>query len=85
DRSFVTNAPTDPAIQTTLRSGLQMARDLSIRSWAEGVESHEDWDFLQGLGCDLAQGYFIAKPMSADAYLQWMSDLATDPTSIFIA
>ncbi|MDB5928088.1 MAG: hypothetical protein JWN13_7024 [Betaproteobacteria bacterium] len=62
-----------------------MARDLSIRSWAEGVESHEDWDFLQGSAVISPKAIFIAKPMSADAYLQWMSDLATDPTSIFIA
>jgi EAL domain-containing protein (putative c-di-GMP-specific phosphodiesterase class I) len=85
DRSLVTNAGASEASKVRLRSAIQMARDLNITPWAEGVETHEDWDLLQELGCHGAQGFFIAKPMTAEAYLQWMSDLASDPTSIFVA
>jgi EAL domain-containing protein (putative c-di-GMP-specific phosphodiesterase class I) len=85
DRSLVTNAGASEASKARLRSAIQMANDLNIKPWAEGVETHEDWDLLQELGCHGAQGFFIAKPMTAEAYLQWMSDLASDPTSIFVA
>ena len=36
-----------------------------------GVETVEDWKLLRSLGCDIAQGYLIAKPMPADALLAW--------------
>jgi EAL domain-containing protein (putative c-di-GMP-specific phosphodiesterase class I) len=85
DRSLVTNAGASEASKARLRWAIQMAKDLNIKPWAEGVETHEDWDLLQELGCHGAQGFFIAKPMTAEAYLQWMSDLASDPTSIFVA
>jgi EAL domain-containing protein (putative c-di-GMP-specific phosphodiesterase class I) len=39
---------------------------------AEGVESRADWDLVAALGCDLAQGYFIAKPMPADELPAWL-------------
>jgi EAL domain-containing protein (putative c-di-GMP-specific phosphodiesterase class I) len=37
-------------------------------SVAVGVETRQDWDFLQGLGCTYAQGYHIANPMEASAF-----------------
>ena len=54
-----------------LQSSLEMARKLGIAAVAEGVETQADWDLLRQLGCDLAQGYFIARPMEAEACLQW--------------
>jgi len=39
---------------------------------AEGVETQADWNLLRQLGCGLAQGYFIAKPMEASDYLKWL-------------
>jgi EAL domain-containing protein (putative c-di-GMP-specific phosphodiesterase class I) len=85
DRSFVTGADMKEDARVILQSCLQIAKELKVKALAEGVETQQDWDLLQELGCDLAQGYFIAKPMTADAYLQWLSDLASDPTSIFTA
>ena len=43
-------------------------------SVAEGVETQSEWDLLLELGFDVAQGYFIARPMEADAYLGWVRD-----------
>ncbi|MEA3152896.1 MAG: hypothetical protein QOK44_485, partial [Betaproteobacteria bacterium] len=40
---------------------------------------------LQELGCDLAQGYFIAEPMDARSYMNWVQTLATNTTSMFVA
>lgn len=69
DRSFVTDIATHPAAHKIVQSSVNLARELSIKSVAEGVETQEDWDTLGLLGCDIVQGYFIAKPMDAEAFL----------------
>jgi EAL domain-containing protein (putative c-di-GMP-specific phosphodiesterase class I) len=84
DRSFVTNAATNEAARVILSSSLEMGRKLKIKAVAEGVETQRDWDLLLELGCDLAQGFFIAEPMDARNYLKWIRELATDATSIFV-
>jgi len=49
-----------------------MAHQLQMKVVAEGIEDQEDWDFLSDLGCDIGQGYFIARPMPAVAVLDWL-------------
>jgi EAL domain-containing protein (putative c-di-GMP-specific phosphodiesterase class I) len=85
DRSFVTSAMTHESAKVILSSSLQLAKNLKILAVAEGVETHAQWDLLAGLGCDLAQGYFIAKPMVAAAYLDWLRNLETNAMSIAVA
>jgi EAL domain-containing protein (putative c-di-GMP-specific phosphodiesterase class I) len=41
---------------------------------AEGVEDRADWDYIRRTRCDLAQGYFIAKPMPAEEMLDWLAN-----------
>jgi EAL domain-containing protein (putative c-di-GMP-specific phosphodiesterase class I) len=84
DQAFVHNASGNEAANVVLRSSLHVAKELKIKAVAEGVETQQDWDVLQELGCDLAQGFLIAKPMDADSYLTWIKDLASDPTSMFV-
>lgn len=74
DRSFVDGASKRQAIGTVLRSCLGLARSLDRRSVAVGVETKQDWDFLQGLGCTYAQGYYIAKPMPVEEFPAWLAD-----------
>jgi EAL domain-containing protein (putative c-di-GMP-specific phosphodiesterase class I) len=74
DRSFVDGASKRPAIGVVLRSCLGLARNLDRRSVAVGVETKQDWDFLQGLGCTYAQGYYIAKPMPVEEFPAWLDD-----------
>jgi len=74
DRSFVDGASKRAAIGTVLRSCLGLARSLDRRSVAVGVETKQDWDFLQGLGCTYAQGYYIAKPMPVEEFPAWLAD-----------
>ena len=38
---------------------------------SEGIETEQDWDLLLELGCDLAQGYLIAKPLESREFLTW--------------
>jgi EAL domain-containing protein (putative c-di-GMP-specific phosphodiesterase class I) len=48
-----------------------MARQLGMRSVAEGVEDLDDWTLLREVGCDLAQGYFVGRPMPFAAFEGW--------------
>ena len=72
DQSFVTNAAKQESARVILESSLEMAKKLNMTAVAEGVETQADWNLLRQLGCDLAQGYFIARPMEAGAYLDWV-------------
>jgi EAL domain-containing protein (putative c-di-GMP-specific phosphodiesterase class I) len=74
DRSFVDGASKRRALGTVLSSCLGLARSLDRMSVAVGVETKQDWDFLQGLGCTYAQGYHIASPMEAKAFPGWLED-----------
>lgn len=74
DRSFVDGASKRRPLGTVLRSYLNLARSLERMSVAVGVETRQDWDFLQGLGCNFAQGYHIANPMEASAFPAWFAD-----------
>lgn len=71
DRTFVHGASTRRHLRTILESSLDLARKLKLTSVAEGVETDEDWNLLRELGCDVAQGYYIAKPMAADRFWDW--------------
>ena len=80
DRSFVHGASSNPQLQAILRATLDMARQLGLRTVAEGVEDREDWDNLRDMACDFAQGYLIARPMPAEAILNLSLIHISDPT-----
>ncbi|HUL95698.1 MAG TPA: EAL domain-containing response regulator [Usitatibacter sp.] len=74
DQSFVRDAATHVPSRVIVESTLEMARRLGMAAVAEGVETQDDWDLLRRLGCEAAQGYFIAMPMPGDAFLDWAKD-----------
>ena len=74
DRSFVAGASRHETSRVILESSLGMARKLNIQSVGEGAETREDWDLLLACGCDLVQGYFVAKPMEAAKFTDWMRE-----------
>jgi EAL domain-containing protein (putative c-di-GMP-specific phosphodiesterase class I)/CheY-like chemotaxis protein len=74
DRSFVDGASKKRPLGTVLKSCLGLAHSLDRMSVAVGVETRQDWDFLQALGCTYAQGYHIANPMEAEAFPGWLED-----------
>jgi diguanylate cyclase (GGDEF)-like protein len=65
DRSFVMEMCADPSDATIVRSTIDLGRNLGLDIVAEGVQSQEIWDALRGLGCTLAQGFLIGRPMPA--------------------
>ncbi len=72
DRSFVHGAWRDAALHTILDASLDMARRLGMKTVAEGIEDRADWDHLRQAGCDVAQGWFIAKAMPAEQLPAWL-------------
>ncbi len=72
DQSFVMHAAHQESSRLILGSSLEMARKLGISSVAEGAETQEDWNLLRECGCDLAQGFFIARPMEAELFPPWV-------------
>ncbi|HEY0586516.1 MAG TPA: EAL domain-containing response regulator [Pseudoduganella sp.] len=74
DPSFVDGASRKRPIGTVLKSCLGLARSLSRHACAVGVETRQDWDFLQSLGCTYAQGFYIANPMPVDDIPAWLHD-----------
>jgi EAL domain-containing protein (putative c-di-GMP-specific phosphodiesterase class I) len=72
DQSFVANAARQESARVILEASLSMARKLNISAVAEGVETQADWDMLQQLDCHTVQGFFIARPMASDDYLDWV-------------
>lgn len=71
DQSFVTGCAANPSSRAIVESSIEMARRLDLKSVAEGVETQTEWAVLQATGCDVAQGYFIAKPMQESAFLSF--------------
>ena len=53
---------------------IDLARNLGLRVVAEGIEDAETYERLRDHGCDIAQGYFLARPMPAADLLPWLSD-----------
>jgi EAL domain-containing protein (putative c-di-GMP-specific phosphodiesterase class I)/DNA-binding NarL/FixJ family response regulator len=72
DRSFVHEAWRDPTTRAIYDASLALGKQLGMVVVAEGVEDAEDWSLVKRTGCDLAQGYFIARPMPAAELPGWV-------------
>lgn len=71
DRGFVHGAHSNETNRAIFHASLGLAKELGMEVVAEGVEDQADWNFLTQSGCDLAQGYLIAKPMPAADLWKW--------------
>jgi EAL domain-containing protein (putative c-di-GMP-specific phosphodiesterase class I)/ActR/RegA family two-component response regulator len=80
DRSFVTEMNHSTEAQAIVRSIIQMAHGLGLHVVAEGVETLENMTSLRSMGCEIAQGFYIARPMPADALLTWLNS-RSDPAA----
>lgn len=72
DRAFVNGAAQWPNRHVVLKSALELGQRLGVHTVAEGVETVADWKLLRDLGCDMAQGYLLAKPMPAEDLVGWI-------------
>lgn len=74
DKSFVMGMLTDAEDLAIITGIIDLARTFGRQVIAEGVESLQHGQRLLQLGCENAQGFAIARPMSADAFVQWISE-----------
>ena len=58
------------------RAIIALGESLSLRTIAEGIELREQWMGLRALGCEMGQGYFFARPLTAEAMGQVIADHA---------
>jgi EAL domain-containing protein (putative c-di-GMP-specific phosphodiesterase class I) len=72
DQTFVRGAAQDEAARTILEASIALGQRLGMAVVAEGVENQGDWDRVAQLGCQLAQGYFIAQPMPGADLAAWV-------------
>jgi diguanylate cyclase (GGDEF)-like protein len=68
DRSFVCTMTRNGDHMGIVRAAIDLARNLGLRVMAEGVEEEQAYAMLAGLRCDLAQGYYICKPLDAERF-----------------
>lgn len=73
DRGFVHGARHDPIARPILEASIEMARRLTIRAVAEGIETEDDWQMLREIGCEVGQGWFIGRPMAAALVPAWFA------------
>jgi diguanylate cyclase len=72
DRGFIAGLAGSDRQQHIVKSIVVLAKGLGLETVAEGVEDEETWKLLAELGCDVAQGFLIARPMAVDELSQWM-------------
>ena len=72
DKSFVLNMTNDDNDAIIVRSTTDLAHNMGLSVVAEGIENQDTYDIIEILGCDYAQGYLIARPMSADTLPAWL-------------
>jgi predicted signal transduction protein with EAL and GGDEF domain len=79
DKSFVLEMADDETDEAIVRSMIELAHNLGLRVVAEGVESAEAWMRLAALGCDLAQGFHLARPLPASGVLALLEAERDEP------
>jgi EAL domain-containing protein (putative c-di-GMP-specific phosphodiesterase class I) len=84
DRAFVHNVHRDFAQKMSLRSCIKMADALGLITVAEGVEEIQDWEVLKSLGCNVVQGYIVAKPMPVEVLDSWLAHWRDSRKKLFM-
>ena len=73
DQQFVTPLLTAPDGRAVVRALVSLGHELGMNVVAEGVEDDPTLDAIAAIGCDIAQGYGIARPAPADTFERWLS------------
>jgi len=72
DRAFITDISSDNDDVAIVEAVLGLGKHFNMKVVAEGVEDEEQLQFLKSQGCDLAQGFYISRPMNIDSYVDWL-------------
>ncbi len=74
DRSFVMGMTEDENDEVIVRSTIELGRNLGLKVVAEGVETEAVWAQLDRLGCQVAQGFHLSRPVPAEVLTPWLLD-----------
>ena len=74
DRSFLARAAESPTARIIFESAIDLAKKLKLMPTVEGVETEAQLRMAKDVGAEIAQGYLIGKPMSANEFLIWIED-----------
>jgi diguanylate cyclase len=87
DKGFVMDMLENPAHAAIVRSIVDLGHNLELRVIAEGVETEEILSALREAGCDVVQGFLLARPMAREAAVQWLAESAArhGPQEIVLA
>ncbi len=72
DKSFVMEMDNDANDHVIVQSTIDLAHGIGLGAIAEGVESEASLNELRMMGCDIAQGYFISRPLPAARFVEWV-------------
>jgi diguanylate cyclase (GGDEF)-like protein len=72
DKSFVQRMARDASDAVIVRSTIDLAHNIGLKVVAEGVEDEATLERLRAMGCDMVQGYFLSKPLTANDAAAWM-------------
>ena len=75
DKSFVTELRADSDDAAIVKSTIDLGHNLGVKVVAEGVETAEGWRLLLTMGCDLAQGYLISRPLPAEEVIPRLASM----------
>lgn len=71
DQSLVTSIGSKPHLQAIANSIIELGQRMQLTTVAEGIETRQDMELMQARGCNLGQGYYIARPMEAALLQPW--------------
>jgi diguanylate cyclase (GGDEF)-like protein len=79
DKSFVLTMAEDAGNATIVQSTIDLGHNLGLDVVAEGVEDEESYSRLAALGCDIAQGYFLSRPLPPEKLSVWLEVFSSSP------
>lgn len=78
DQSFVSYMLNNPMDMHIVKTVIEMAHGFDFKVVAEGIENKETFNALKDLGCDIAQGYYLARPMPQKEFIEWLNNYQVD-------
>ena len=77
DKSFIMSLTSDEQNRAIVKTTIELAHNMNLSVVAEGIENEETLRQVCDMGCEEAQGFFLAKPMSSAEFLHWMNNRET--------
>jgi EAL domain-containing protein (putative c-di-GMP-specific phosphodiesterase class I) len=85
DKTFVQEMATSLRSYEIVQSAINLACSLGLSTIAEGIEDEDTVRRLNDLGCNIAQGYYFARPMPASAVAAWLKQVQADGSSAHLS